>query len=235
MNTAQIISLEDWKRSNEIKLSSKPRDIDFNSKSSVKTPVEALTKDQIIQLRDYFFGAEGYFKSMPNNRRNYLYIVLGFNFHRRCGDMCRLKIGDVIENDGSFKEHVLFREEKTGKTAVIKITESSKKAIKEYLDYISSYSLNDWLFPNFKTGGKMSVDGMRKMLKRTCNKLGFDGKYGTHSVRKAWAYEAINNAESISDEIAVSQSLNHRDVRTTYAYIGRKQAEMDDLLERNSL
>ena len=96
--------------------------------------------------------------------------------------------------------------------------------------------MSDWLFPKLNDHNEhMSVDGMRRMLQRTVKALNIDMKIGTHSLRKTMPYHIISNSTNTEDEIMVSQLLNHSNIKTTYHYIGRSQAEIDSLLTKNAL
>ena len=202
-----------------------------------KTPVDPLSADEVQMLRNYFFNKQDYFKTMPTNRRNYLYVVLSLNLMRRCGDMIKLRVCDVLNEDGTFREHIIFNhEEKTGKRATVLLNSKCKEALVEYLNYIGEYRMSDWLFPNYKVEGEhMTVDGMRKMLQRTCEKLGWDIHIGTHSLRKTIPHIAISNSTNTGDEVLVSQLLNHGSIKTTYHYIKRNQEELDEFVERNAI
>lgn len=243
-NTATIITVAPWMKvvqaepAPTFKVAAPILDEQYVAKQREdKTPVEPLTESQYIALRNYFFNNADYFKTMPTNRRNYLYVVLALNLMRRCGDMIQMRVCDVLNKDGTFKDHVIFsHEEKTGKRAVVLLNSKCKEALVEYFNFIGTYSMSDWLFPNYKKPGEhMTVDGMRKMLQRTCEKLGIDIHIGTHSLRKTIPHIAISNSTSTEDEATISQLLNHRDIRTTYHYIGRNQAELDEFVERNAL
>ena len=144
-NSEKIISIANWgKNKSEIpappKFRVKPpiKDGNFinNNKSNFKKePVSPLTLEQVNLLRDYFFNNADYYKSMPTNRRNYLYIVLSLNLMRRCGDMIKLRVCDVINEDGSFKDHVIFaKEEKTGKRATVLLNSKCQEALSEYFN-----------------------------------------------------------------------------------------------------
>ena len=80
-------------------------------KENNKTPVDPLSMEEVLMLRRYFFNNTDYFKTMPTNRRNYLYTVLSLNLMRRCGDMVKLRVCDVLNEDGTFKKHVIFNHE----------------------------------------------------------------------------------------------------------------------------
>ena len=245
MNTAlkreYTISIKEWK---ERKKANAPHRVNApvvdegytETRRDFHTPVQPLSAEQVAQLKDYFFnGGNGRFKTMPNNCRNYMYVVLSLNLMRRCGDMIQMRVKDVIYEDGTFRDHVVFHEQKTGKRAVVYLNSSCREALAIYFDRIGEYKMNDWLFPNFKSPGThMTVDGMRKVLKRACDSLGIDINVGTHSLRKTMPYLAMGSGE-VEDELIVSQLLNHRNIKTTYHYIGRTQSELDDFVEKFSL
>lgn len=246
-NGATIVSFAPWllaaKKKEELpevelKVAAPILDDDYmESKMSNKTPVEPLSKEEVIKLRSYFFNNKDYFKTMPTNRRNYLYVVMSLNLMRRCGDMVKLRVCDVLNEDGTFKKHVIFNhEEKTNKRATVLLNSKCQEALVEYFNFVGSYKMSDWLFPNYKEEGKhMTVDGMRKMLQRTCEKLNIDIHIGTHSLRKTIPHIAITNSTNTEDEVMVSQLLNHSSVKTTYHYIRRTQSEMDTFVERNGI
>ena len=241
-SSAAIISIAPWLRTAAKQVPQQKvnapilDDAYIQNKESNHTPVEPLTIQEVTLLRNYFFSNGDYFKSMPTNRRNYLYVVLSLNLMRRCGDMIRLRVCDVLQEDGTFRDHVIFNEEKTGKRAVVYLNSKCREALAEYFQYIETYRMSDWLFPNYKKPGEhMTVDGMRKMLQRTCEKLGLEIHIGTHSLRKTIPHMIISNSNNTEDEATISQLLNHSNIRTTYHYIGRNQQELDNFVERNAL
>ena len=211
--------------------------LDNSYEANYKKPrrkVEPITKAEHIDLiKRYLLAAHGRGNS---NIRNYTYFVLSLNFARRGGDMVGLRVCDVLNEDGSFKKHVVMREQKTGVGSEIPILRPCIEALTMYFNTIGSYKMSDWLFPNVKkTAEHISVDGMRIMLKRTVATLGLDIRIGTHSLRKTFAYWAIKNARSVEDEVMVSQYLRHYNLKTTYHYIGRSQQELDDFVAANAL
>lgn len=235
------ISIEEWKEKKRTnapdKVAAPVVDAEYTeSRKEYHIPVQPLSVEQVGKLKDYFFkGGRNYFQTMPNNCRNYMYVVLSLNLMRRCGDMIQMRVCDVLNEDGSFRDHIVFNEQKTGKRAVIYLNSACREALAIYFDRIGEYKMSDWLFPNFKNPGThMTVDGMRKVLKRACETLDIDINIGTHSLRKTMPYLAMGSGE-VEDELIVSQLLNHRNIKTTYHYIGRTQSELDDFVEKFSL
>lgn len=205
-----------------------------SKKGKKKYGVQAIPSDYINMIKEYFHKPSRY-KAL--NLRNYAYFVLEINIARRAGDALSLKIQDVMNEDGTLKSHIIFgKEQKTGKRAKIFFNTEAKKAIVEFLNTKESYCMSDYLFQNYKTGENITVDGMRKVIKRMAKALNIDVNLATHSLRKAFIAEAIkNNPNNARIELLASRALNHSNVETTYAYMGFTQNEMDKFFEDNAL
>ncbi len=195
-------------------------------------PIYSL--EDVKRFKQYFLTRKGH-KNV--NIRDYAYFVFSLNVARRAGDILQLHVYDVLNPDGSFKTHVTFEhEQKTGKKSIILLNSSAQDALALYFNTRNGYKMSDWLFPNSKKPGEpMSVDGMRHMLQRAAKALNIDMHMGTHSLRKTNPYHIINNSTNTRDEVMVSQFLRHDDIKTTYNYIKRSQAEMDAFIEEHRL
>lgn len=200
-------------------------------------PVQPIPKEYIQKAKDYFHNPHSRYHM--NDKRDYCYFVLSINTARRAGDILNLKVRDVLNDDNTIKEHMIIHEQKTGKIAKVKLNQNAKEALAEYLNSKKQINMDDYLFQNYKTGNKLTVDGARKIIKRMVKAIGLDKtgmSFGTHSLRKTWAKTTIdNNPNNSKIEIAVSQALNHSSVASTRHYIGRTQEEMDMLFENNLL
>ena len=195
--------------------------------------VQPIPTEYIPLVREYFHRPSRY---KANNLRNYAYYLFDLNVARRSGDAVKTKIKDVLNEDGTLKSHVTFHEEKTGKTTVVPFNSIAQEAIMEYLNTKESYKMSDYLFQNYKTGERITVDGMRKVIKRMGKELNIPVNLGTHSLRKTFVTEAIkNNPNDSTVEIMASKALNHSRVETTYNYICFSQADMDKFFEDNAL
>jgi len=199
----------------------------------VHEKVRPIPKDYLPMIKEYFYRPSRY-KSM--NLRNYAYFILEINIARRAGDALRLKVSDILNEDETFKTHIIFNEEKTGKRAVVYFNSKAKEAMAEYLNTKEEYSMSDLLFVNYRTGEGITVDGMRKVIKRMAKALDIDINLATHSLRKTFITEAIrNNPNDSNIEIMASMILNHSDIKATRHYICQTQDEMDRFYEDNAL
>ena len=191
----------------------------------------AIPKEYLSMIKEYFHRPSRY---SAINLRNYAYFILEINIGRRAGDALNLKIKDILNEDGTIKDHIIFaHEQKTGKKAIPYLNTNVKEALVEYLNVKKSYRMSDDLFPNYKTGKKLSVDGMRKVIQRMAKALNIDMNLATHSLRRTFATEAINR--NPNNEMLVSMALNHSDIATTRRYTKRTQQQMDRFYQENTL
>lgn len=198
--------------------------------SHAKGDKSAFTLEEIQLFKNYFHNTPSRFKE--TNMRNYAYFVLGLNWPKRCGDIMNLRIGDLIHPDGTCQNYIKVTEQKTGKYSEELFTPLAQEAVLEYLDLRSSINLNDYLFLNYKTGEKMSVQGMRKMLQRTAAILGISHDVGTHTLRRTFATQAAQKGEDVR---FIAKALNHAKPETTEIYIKKIRNTQDNFMLRNQL
>ena len=200
-------------------------------------PVQPIPKEYIQKAKDYFYNPHNRYHI--NDIRDYCYFTISINTARRAGDILNLKVCDILDKDHTIKEHMIIHEQKTDKLAEVKLNSVAKAALTEYINSKDKIDMNDYLFQNYKTGDKLTVDGARKIIKKMAKAIGLNEtglNFGTHSLRKTWAKEVIdNNPNNNVAELAVSQALNHSSISSTRHYIGRTQNEMDMLFENNAL
>ena len=168
------------------------------------------------------------------NKRDYMLFVVGINVGLRVGDLLQLKISDVIEDNGKFKDKIVIDEEKTDKTRYFKLNDSAKESIQIYLDSLKSYDMNDYLFRSRKGNEALRVDSTHKLIKNTLRDLNIKGNFGTHSLRKTWAYHTyMNNSSNPRILATLQKALNHSSQDVTLRYIGIEQEEILDLYDNN--
>jgi integrase len=177
------------------------------------------TKD-IKKITQYLEGKK--------DKRDLMLFVVGISVGLRAGDLLSLKIKDVLEN-GKVVDSVRIQEEKTDKKREFSLNSSAKKAIKTYLDSIGIYDIDDYLFRSQK-GGALTVESTHKIIKTTLKDLHIKGNYGTHSLRKTWAYHLyINNSDNPMILPYLQKMLNHSSQAVTLRYIGITKEIIKDL------
>jgi Site-specific recombinase XerD len=179
------------------------------------------TKD-ISKIKQYLIGKE--------NKRDYMLFVAGINVGLRAGDLLKLKIDDVI-HDGKIVDKVIIYEEKTDKKREFELNKSAKDAIRLYLDTINIVETDAYLFKSRKGDGALTVESAHKIIKTTLRELNIKGNYGTHSLRKTFAYHIyINNIRTNPTIINTLQKmLNHSSASVTLRYIGITKEVVSDV------
>ena len=188
-----------------------------------------------------FQAVANYLRGHGQNRlRNYMLIIVGTTLGLRCGDLLRLKVGDVWDSQrGAVRSHVVLIEDKTNKRSVNVLTESARKAISDYLKgvYKDEIFVDDPLFCSRQRG----ADGKRRALDYTqvwrilteaAKKTHVAGHIGTHSMRKTYGYSANKTmAEQGVPSAVVMETLQakykHSSQSTTLRYIGLEQDNID--------
>jgi integrase len=154
------------------------------------------------------------------NKRDYTLFVVGINVGLRAGDLLKLKIKDVLDGN-KFKEGIKIDEEKTDKARVFELNKSAQEAITMYLNSLDRYSPDDYLFKSQK-GEALTVESAHKIIKSTLRELNMKGNYGTHTLRKTFAYHIYSNniKDNPSTLDTLQKMLNHSSTAVTLRYIG---------------
>lgn len=201
---------------------------------SEKRPHEAVEpiKDpaDIEKAKDYLRNCPTRYTESPLSLRNYMMFVININNALRIGDLLNLHICDVINDKGNVKTEVYIKEQKTGKTRYLFLGPSSKAAIMDYLESLEDWHPTDFLFES----RQKDKDGISKPISRITawrimHDMGLaisEGRdkplhLGTHSMRKTFGYQRIQNNPNDPMIIAkVSDIYNHASLATTYRYLG---------------
>lgn len=172
---------------------------------NIKTRI--LSKEEyekVIETIEYGFELDGK-KIRPNHRMATLCVVQACT-GLRIGDLLRLRLKDIVREDGRY--HFQIVEEKTKK-------ERNFIIAPEVYTYIQTYALDRGIGRDrrlFEIGSR----AVNKHLQMVSKYLGID-RLGSHSMRKYFAssiYSATKNAE------IVRVLLNHSNINITQHYIG---------------
>ena len=166
-------------------------------------PIRSL-KD-INKIKQYLYG--------KNSKRDYCIFAVGINIGLRAGDLLTLKTTDVTDGTKIFDD-VTIKEQKTGKTKTFTLNNSAKEAIREYVQALPK--TNEYLFGSRK-GGHLGVRPLHNIIKSTLHELNIKGNYGTHSLRKTFAFQRYNSNVPLE---TLQKMLNHSSSAITLRYIG---------------
>lgn len=153
-----------------------------------------------------------------------LLFKFGLNTGLRISDIIPLKVKDIMNARMQFYDHLIIKEKKTGKEKKIKINDTLKKLIMEYIKNTGA-SYESYLFPS-KKGGHIGRVQAYRVLKECADLLGVQN-FGTHSLRKTWGYWTYKL--SLYNIGLIMDTFNHSSQSITLRYIGVNQDQKDDL------
>lgn len=171
------------------------------------------------------------------NPRDYMLFTVGINVGLRAGDLLSLRIEDILAEDGKIKDSVTLYEEKTNKRRNFTLNNSSKEALELYLQFLETFDSKDWLFKSRKGSEHLTVESAHKIIKTLARDLNIKGNYGTHTLRKTFAYHTyINNVKENPSILQTLQKvLNHSTPSVTLRYIGITKEVITDLYNNLNL
>jgi len=154
-----------------------------------------------------------------------LLFKVGLNTGLRISDILPLRVCDIYNERGSFKEYLVVKEKKTGKEKKIKLNEAIRKAICAYVT-TNQFSGDSFLFYSKKSGGHILRIQAYKVLKEAAELCGVEN-FGTHSMRKTWGYWTYK-ASKFNIGL-IMETFNHSSQYVTLRYIGVNQDQKDEL------
>lgn len=178
------------------------------------------------RIREYLLA------SSPYGRRNWMIFLFGAYTGRRCGDVLKLRVGDVMRLDGTIRGTVRYAEQKTKVKKSMHLNEFLRGELAEYIRE-SNLKTDDYLFPSRKShgnkarekdgrdvslpNGMMSTDSYGKILRAVRRDLELKFQLSTHSMRKTCGYNIFNQTHSLE---AARDALGQRSTEVTKRYIG---------------
>ena len=164
--------------------------------------------------------------------RDWAMWTLGVCLGIRVSDLLSLRWKNVLETDKkTFKKRIQIYEIKTGKLQNCLITEAAQSTLLEYLSSLRwQISLDDYIFPSKKTGGKMYEEYGWKILSDAGKALELPITIGSHTMRKSFANIAACVDKSSIDMNSITKVqglLNHSDQKVTMKYLGTYQEMFD--------
>jgi integrase len=193
--------------------------------------VKKAQEDEPIRTLEHIKEAQEYYrtkgKSKWHRARNYMLFTLGISVGIRGGDLLSLRIGDVLNEDGTVKDYIWCIESKTRKTNQPHINDTAKKAILEYIALLDTVNFDDYLILSERKG-RMDESQLYRILHKLNTDLGFEEHIGAHSLRKTFGYWNLKLHPNDMQALAVIQDmLNHSSSQTTLRYCGITREDKD--------
>jgi integrase len=168
---------------------------------------------QPIRESEKIEGIKEYFKD--ESERNYLLFLVGINTGLRISDILKLRVGDVRD------QHIVLREQKTGKQKWIRITPALRREINKFIDGKED---EEYLFRSRQGKNKPIGRSMAyKILQRAANEFRLKD-IGTHTLRKTFGYHFYQQTKDVA---MLQEIFNHSSPDITLRYIGVNQDSMD--------
>jgi integrase len=152
--------------------------------------------------------------------RDYMIFTFGINTGLRISDILKLKVSDVKN-----KDHIIIKEQKTGKTKRFKIQSQFKQEVEKYIQGMDSMN---YLFRSRK-GINKPIGRIQyyKVMRKAAEPLGIK-EIGTHTLRKTFGYFHYKKNKDVA---LLQEIFNHSGPSVTLRYIGINQDKMDDSVE----
>jgi integrase len=186
-------------------------------------------KKKIAQIKNLLRGQGRY--------RDLLLFVVGINTALRVSDLLTLQIGDFVDENGKIKARFRIQEAKRGKRNDVTINEAIEQVLTEYL---AAYPVipqdpRNYVFFNSKTGN--FSDHIKRaqawnFISGICRDVGLTGNFGTHTLRKTWAYHARLAGVDLA---LIMHKLNHNSLEDTKRYIGITDDELEAVARKLNL
>lgn len=150
------------------------------------------------------------------NGRDLLLFILGINTNLRISDLLRLTREDIVDNT------IILKESKTGKTKRIHLGDKTIEQITPLLPNAGT------LFPSRKGGKPISRQQAWRTLSAAAERAGLNIEFGTHSLRKTFAYHAYKQGVDLA---LLMRILNHSSQRETLRYIGIETEDITNVYD----
>ncbi|MFZ5969755.1 MAG: tyrosine-type recombinase/integrase [Bacillota bacterium] len=153
-----------------------------------------------------------------------LLFKFGLNTGLRISDILSIKVSDIFNGNGEFRDYLVLKEKKTGKEKKIKINNALRKVLESYLKS-EKLSPASYVFSSRK-GDHIGRIQAYRVLKEAATLVGIEN-FGTHSLRKTWGYWTYKISKYNIG--LIMDTFNHSSQNITLRYIGVNQDQKDEL------
>ncbi|MDY4892608.1 MAG: tyrosine-type recombinase/integrase [Agathobacter sp.] len=180
---------------------------------------------QPIRDRQELQNFRTYYKDEKPNLRNYALVVLGLNTALRISDLLHLRWNDLYDFEKlCFRDHLLIKEQKTGKRNRIAINEKAREAMEMYFNERNPAE-DEFIFSKRTNPYKpLSRSQAYRIVKDDANHTTSEEAVSCHSLRKTFGYFAWQ--EGVQPALLMDV-FNHSSYAITKRYLGIEQDEKD--------
>ncbi|SOB60502.1 Integrase family protein [Pseudodesulfovibrio profundus] len=196
-----------------------PRNDNHPPKGSSITVEPIRSLEAISAIKDMLHGKP----------RDLLLFVIATNNGIRCGDLLRLKVGDL--RGKNVDDTIAVKESKTGKTNVLAVNDSVYSALTRFLAS-GSFCDDAYLFRSQKGDNKpLTIQSVNRMVKTWCREADLDGNYGAHTLRKTFGY--VQRVHFGVGFEVLCKRFNHASPAVTMRYLGISDTEVVSILKNS--
>lgn len=189
-----------------------------------------MSTTEPIRDRKTLQNFKDYYRSTEANMRNYTIIIIGLNTALRISDILHLT-HDAVYKNGSVKEHIVVREQKTGKENRVLLNHEARTALAKYHKTLVKTKMyqdgNPYLFPSpKKTDAPLSRFQAYRMITDAARAVGIEEHISCHSLRKTFGYHAWKQGK---EPVVLMAIFNHSPFAVTKRYLCIEQDDKDEV------
>lgn len=209
-------------------------------RKTLREPVQPIKLKEDLEIaKEYLFNRK--VRGNPYKYRDYTLFCLGITIYKRISDLLALTVGDLLNEDMTFKNeiHIITKKRQKDETIILKLSPQIKKILKEYFQHNPEIvsDMNNALFPTRQSNKKSmcyrTAYNIMKDVEKEINKYKQSDNdkvhLATHTMRKTPAYHFVKEHKNDQYSIAkTSKVLGHTNVDTTLHYLGLDKKELEE-------
>ena len=189
-----------------------------------------MSTTQPIRDKESLQKFKNFYKTQKPNPRNYAIIVLGLNTALRISDILSLT-SEMVYDHNKVREHIVVKEQKTGKINRILLNREVRKALNLYRHFLvksAAYKAgNPYLFPSpYVSQRPLSRYQVYRMIRNAAESVEIQEKVSCHSLCKTFGYRAWKQG---ADPIVIMLIYNHSSFEITKRYLCIEQDDKDKI------
>lgn len=235
--------------------------IDFTGYTPETMPTVAAEKQGMDAFPPELFNSMVEYMTENGKHRNAALAVCAANWGMRFSDVCRVRVCEVLDEQGNFRTKFHLFEKKTKHTkkapkprafycnrAVrIFLQRYFDSTVKRYGDYIFTSESNNKKLDEDGTVQPMSHTAAENIIKGTLKAMGYDGdlKLNNHSYRKMYGKEFMRTGMRLmkSGEIELDGTMltllqndfDHSSMNITQRYCGQMEETKEKIVQAMNL
>lgn len=236
------VKVIDGKKTTKLTKDGRIKQTPNNSKKNRDTVVNIKESD-IPRFMEYFDSKIDDATDIQKRKaavRNKVMFVCGINIGLRVSDLVQLKWSTIFFKNGSFRDGVKVKPDKTrhakdgkGKLVFLSFNDAFRKAINLYMEEnkieVDDENYDDYLFPT-RQSDHISADTWSIIVSNSAKEIGITYPVCSHSLRKTFARSRYDHADDKNMVLIQLQMLfGHESTLVTLKYICIMQEELVDL------